>query len=203
MQIPLFGPGAGPFTVFDLWRTTMIPKFRSLARSGLLALGVIGGVSIPAFAAPIGPTETGLNANLNDSARQEPGNVILARDRVYAGRSYRNWNNGGRYWRRPHGNYYRPYRNYNRPYYNNYYRFRPSISFGIGIPLYGFGGPDYSYGPSYYAPRYYQPRVYRSPGYGNSHEAWCYNRYRSYRAYDNTFQPYYGPRRQCWSPYGR
>jgi len=36
---------------------------------------------------------------------------------------------------------------------------------------------------------------------GNSHVNWCYNRYRSYRAYDNTFQPYNGPRRQCYSPY--
>jgi hypothetical protein len=35
----------------------------------------------------------------------------------------------------------------------------------------------------------------------NAHEEWCYDRYRSYRAYDNTFQPYNGPRRQCYSPY--
>lgn len=38
--------------------------------------------------------------------------------------------------------------------------------------------------------------------YNNSaHVNWCYNRYRSYRDYDNTFQPYHGPRRQCISPY--
>jgi GH18 family chitinase len=38
--------------------------------------------------------------------------------------------------------------------------------------------------------------------YNNSaHINWCYNRYRSYRDYDNTFQPYHGPRRQCISPY--
>lgn len=36
---------------------------------------------------------------------------------------------------------------------------------------------------------------------GGSHVRWCANRYRSYRAYDNTFQPYNGPRRQCYSPY--
>ncbi|MFD2258907.1 BA14K family protein [Chelativorans composti] len=30
---------------------------------------------------------------------------------------------------------------------------------------------------------------------------WCAQRYRSYRAYDNTFQPYNGPRRPCRSPY--
>jgi hypothetical protein len=36
---------------------------------------------------------------------------------------------------------------------------------------------------------------------GDAHTQWCYNRYRSYRAYDNTFQPYNGPRQQCYSPY--
>src|SRR5690606_14728990 len=45
--------------------------------------------------------------------------------------------------------------------------------------------------------------VYRAPAYGysNAHIQWCYNRYRSYRASDNTFQPYNGPRQQCYSPY--
>lgn len=37
--------------------------------------------------------------------------------------------------------------------------------------------------------------------YGSAHVDWCYDRYRSYRASDNTFQPYNGPRRQCRSPY--
>jgi hypothetical protein len=44
-----------------------------------------------------------------------------------------------------------------------------------------------------------QPRVvYRG---GDAHVQWCYDRWRSYRAYDNTYQPYYGSRRQCISPY--
>ncbi|MGN7753908.1 BA14K family protein [Sinorhizobium sp. 22678] len=47
-------------------------------------------------------------------------------------------------------------------------------------------------------PRYAAPRYY---GGGNAHVEWCYSRYRSYRAWDNTFQPYNGPRRQCYSPY--
>lgn len=38
-----------------------------------------------------------------------------------------------------------------------------------------------------------QPRVRT----GSSHVDYCYSRYRSYRAYDNTYQPTYGPRRQC------
>jgi hypothetical protein len=42
-----------------------------------------------------------------------------------------------------------------------------------------------------------QPRYYSG---GSYHTRWCYSRYRSYRAYDNTYQPYYGPRRQCVSP---
>jgi hypothetical protein len=35
----------------------------------------------------------------------------------------------------------------------------------------------------------------------SAHVEWCYNRYKTYRASDNTFQPYNGPRRQCLSPY--
>lgn len=42
----------------------------------------------------------------------------------------------------------------------------------------------------------YRPRYVASP-----HVEWCYARYRSYRASDNTYQPYNGPRRQCISPY--
>ena len=41
-----------------------------------------------------------------------------------------------------------------------------------------------------------QPRV-RS---GGSHVDYCYSRYRSYRASDNTYQPNAGPRRQCVGP---
>jgi hypothetical protein len=41
--------------------------------------------------------------------------------------------------------------------------------------------------------------VYR--GGGDAHVQWCYDRWRSYRAYDNTYQPNYGSRRQCISPY--
>ncbi len=41
------------------------------------------------------------------------------------------------------------------------------------------------------------------PAYGGSHVEWCQNRWRSYRAYDNTYQPNSGPRRICVSPYSR
>lgn len=36
-----------------------------------------------------------------------------------------------------------------------------------------------------------------------THEAWCHERYRSYRSEDNSYQPFDGgPRRACMSPYG-
>lgn len=37
--------------------------------------------------------------------------------------------------------------------------------------------------------------------YSEAHYRWCANRYRSYDRYTNTYQPYYGPRKQCVSPY--
>jgi len=46
-----------------------------------------------------------------------------------------------------------------------------------------------------------RPRVVYRSGNGSAHVQWCYDRYRSYRDWDNTFQPYNGPRRQCYSPY--
>lgn len=76
-------------------------------------------------------------------------------------------------------NYYRPgYRHYNGYWY-------PLAAFGAGAVI---GGAIAS------QPRYVAPA-------GSAHVAWCQQRYRSYRAYDNTFQPYNGPRQQCVSPY--
>lgn len=43
--------------------------------------------------------------------------------------------------------------------------------------------------------------IVNQPSGGSAHVQWCYDRYRSYRASDNTFQPYNGPRQQCVSPY--
>lgn len=40
-----------------------------------------------------------------------------------------------------------------------------------------------------------------APRLSNAHINWCHNRWRSYRASDNTYQPYNGPRQQCRSPY--
>jgi BA14K-like protein len=49
-------------------------------------------------------------------------------------------------------------------------------------------------------PRYVEPAPTRS-GVNPRHYEYCSGRYRSYDAYSNTFQPYSGPRQQCYSPY--
>ncbi|MEQ1407412.1 BA14K family protein [Neorhizobium sp. Rsf11] len=41
----------------------------------------------------------------------------------------------------------------------------------------------------------------RAVWFDPEHYTWCAQKYRSYRAYDNTFQPHKGPRRQCHSPF--
>lgn len=95
--------------------------------------------------------------------------------------------NRGFYKRNNHGWYngHRGYR-YQRPgyrYYNGWWF--PAGAFIAGAIIGGAIAND---------------NVYR--GSSSAHVRWCYNRYRSYREWDNTFQPYNGPRRQCYSPYG-
>ncbi|HSO47602.1 MAG TPA: BA14K family protein [Rhizobiaceae bacterium] len=103
---------------------------------------------------------------------------------------------GGRGIYRPNG-VYRPYG-------------RPSPRYYGGI--YGGVGPYWGPGltvvvpsrPVYrpYRPVYPTTRpVYRSVEVAPAHVRWCATRYRSYRAWDDTFQPYNGPRRYCISPY--
>lgn len=54
-----------------------------------------------------------------------------------------------------------------------------------------------------------QPNVVAPLGYdtvpvtADSHVAYCADRYRTYDAPTNTFQPNVGPRRQCVSPFNR
>lgn len=48
-----------------------------------------------------------------------------------------------------------------------------------------------------------QPKRHRRTAHGlpPEHYVWCDRRYRSYRVWDDTFQPYHGPRQLCNSPY--
>lgn len=97
-------------------------------------------------------------------------------------------------------NYYynghRGYRHY-RPGYRRQGDFWfPPAAFALGAII---GGAIASQ-PTY-QPRYYERRVVPRYESNSAHVRWCYDRYRSYRASDNTFQPYNGPRQQCYSPY--
>ena len=98
------------------------------------------------------------------------------------------WRRG--YERRGNDHYYNGHRGY-REYHRGYRRHNgfwfPPAAFIAGAII---GGAIAGQPPV---------RVVRPAG--NAHVQWCYDRYRSYRAYDNTFQPYDGPRRQCYSPY--
>ncbi|MBO3759109.1 BA14K family protein [Ciceribacter sp. L1K22] len=89
-----------------------------------------------------------------------------------------------------HGNgYYRGYRGYRHHrhgyrYHNGYWF--PLAAFTTGAII---GGAIA------------QPAPPRAAGVNPRHYQWCANRYRSYDARSNTFQPYNGPRQQCYSPY--
>jgi len=94
--------------------------------------------------------------------------------------------------------YYGPRRGYYRDrYYGHRYHRRYDRGPNVGAIIGGLAAGAII-GGALAQPRYAPPRRYVG---GNSHVNWCYSRYRSYRAYDNTYQPYNGPRRQCYSPY--
>lgn len=166
-------------------------------RSGLIALGVLAGLSAPALAGPAGfgsapPVAVDRSAAPTDinwcrgdrrcwdgdrrDFRRGDGKKWDGERRRHA---RKHWDNDDRRWRRDHRSNHRHW----RPYRNN----------GVGIYL-DLGGPRYV------APRYVAPRhAYRS--LSSAHVQWCFDRWRSYRAWDNSYQPYNGPRRQCVSPY--
>lgn len=106
----------------------------------------------------------------------------------------------GRFYRRGNNYYYNGHRGYrhSRPGWRQYDGWWfPPAAFVAGAII---GGAI----ASQPAPVYREPvPVYRQPRYGDAHVEWCFDRYRSYRAYDNTFQPNNGPRKQCVSPYYR
>ncbi|WP_247646208.1 BA14K family protein [Labrenzia sp. VG12] len=90
---------------------------------------------------------------------------------------------------------YRGYPKYRYGYrrYNGWWYPPAAFAFGFNVvpPPYVVVRP-----PLYLPPPRYAPHL--SP----VHYQWCDERYRSYRAADNSFQPYKGPRRACLSPYG-
>ncbi len=87
---------------------------------------------------------------------------------------------------------YRGYRDY-RPGYRHYN--------GYWFPLAAFGAGALIGGAIASEPRYVEPAPRYSGGINPQHYQWCSARYRSYDPGSNTFQPYNGPRQQCYSPY--
>jgi hypothetical protein len=205
----------------------MTPQLFSHLRSGVIALGVMAGLSVPAMAGPAGfvsqpriaatagaeadavarPMLVGWVCTYGNQCRDTDTGGFRTRDQI-KGNSHvldgvrrngnrRNWDNGGNWNNGNWNNGWNDDRRWKkRRYARRHHNRGPNIVLGLG-----FGVPAYSYVDPYYngyvAPR----RVYRSYGLSEAHVAWCYDRWRSYRAYDNTYQPNHGRRKLCWSPY--
>lgn len=117
------------------------------------------------------PATIAMTRNLAEPATTTTSQVQPVQHR-WRGHDQRRWHRGEHWHHRQHRRYYRPDSGF----------------------YFQFGGP-----PVYR--RHAAPRRayrYRLPP---AHYDWCQARYRSYRASDNSFQPYNGPRRQCRSPY--
>ncbi|MBD9371940.1 BA14K family protein [Rhizobium sp. ARZ01] len=70
---------------------------------------------------------------------------------------------------------------------------------GWWYPLAAFGAGAIIGGAIASPPRYVSPPPRAS--YTSRHVEWCASRYRTYRAYDNTYVPQVGYRAECISPY--
>jgi hypothetical protein len=174
-------------------------KFLNTAFAAVIAVTGVAATSSIASAGPSMPVVAAPASNL----------IQVQGDGRWGGRGgeemlRRKWRNGGDYRRggfyvqngRGWYNGHRGYRNYRNGYRRHGDWWFPAGAFIAGAII---GGALADPGPTYYEPRPVYRRVYR--GYSNAHVQWCFDRYRSYRAYDNTFQPYHGPRQQCYSPY--
>ncbi len=103
--------------------------------------------------------------------------------------SPRHYRGGGRHFR--DGRHYRG----RIPHYRGYrghHRYRPG---------YRRHGNFWYPGAAFIAGAIISGAINNANRWGSPHIQWCYDRYRSYRASDNTYQPYHGPRQQCYSPY--
>lgn len=170
--------------------------------SGFIALAMALPLGMTGNASALPRVETSVPSAVQQvqiNQGQFPGSFHDGRFGRWSGDFDRRWDRRGRYYRddrrfvhRDRGGYYRGHRGY-RDYRPGYRRYNdgfwyPAAAFITGAIV---GGAIASQ-PA--------PRV-RYRGYSSAHVQWCYDRYRSYRASDNTFQPYNGPRRACRSPY--
>lgn len=150
----------------------MLQKFLKGALAAAMGVTML---AAPAAATPFAP--------VRPAVAETAGSVIDVRDhhRRNDRRGFYRDHRGG--WYNGHRGYREPRRGYRQ---HNGYWFPPA-AFALGVII-GQGANRV------------QPGV--RPGYTSpAHVNWCSNRYRSYRVYDNSWQPNYGPRRECRSPY--
>ena len=192
--------------------------FSSTVKSGLIALGLVSGLTAPSAAGPI------LQPNLSVPTSTAAPTITPVRDDWAGGNDRRSFNDWQ--WRRHDGRRFARSGNWNGGNWNggnwnggDNWRWRHHrhhhgrdfdtgaaavLGLGLGLGLGSIYNNGY-YNNGYYNDGYYvQPaprRYYRTQRLSSAHVQWCYDRYRSYRSWDNTFQPYNGPRQQCWSPY--
>ncbi len=119
---------------------------------------------------------TGNSNKYSGTKAWSPGNKVIFRNG-------KNWKGGPQY------GWYNGYRGY--PYKRHGYRYHNGFWFPAGAFIAG----------AVIGSAIANNNNYNAYAGGSAHVQWCYDRYRSYRAYDNTYQPYDGPRRQCYSPY--
>jgi hypothetical protein len=148
----------------------------SLAALGLGAVMALTSI-VPATAQPLPIPRPQAEAGTDLVQVRDQGRRII-RERHRGWRADRGWRNHS--WRGHRG--YRSYRHGYRRHSDGFWY--PLAAFSAGAII----------GGALSAPRV---RVRKAA----PHRNWCRAQYRSYRAYDNTFQPYNGPRRQCVSPY--
>ena len=166
--------------------------FAKPLRSGLIAAGLIVGLVMPLIAGPMpqpGPIAPASENALLQVRDSTAGGGTSMNDMIWRrNHGSHHWRGNQRHWRgdqrhwRGNRHHWRGDRYWRYRHHRNHYR-GSGLYFGLGVV------PGYYYGTRH---------TYRS---GSAHVRWCYNRYRSYRAWDNTYQPYNGPRRQCRSPY--
>ena len=139
--------------------------------SGTLAMSLMAGALAPAAAAPP-------RAPISQLGQSDVIQIHATRNRQQTRRAQRRQDRfeqrNGRYYYNGHRGYKQRRAGYRE--YNGFWF--PAAAFAVGIII---GGSQNNH--------------------NNAHVSWCYDRYRSYRASDDTFQPYHGPRRLCRSPY--
>jgi hypothetical protein len=164
--------------------------FRKIAVAAVSAMVVAGSLgTAQALPLPAAPSAPAVSDVTNVQYYRHYGGPRRGWDGprrgYYGGGPRRGWYGG---YRGYHG-YRDGYRRHNDGYWY------PLAAFGAGAII----------GGAIAAPRYVEPApapVYRSSGGLNPrHYEYCAGRYRSYDSYSNTFQPYNGPRQQCYSPY--